>query len=255
VGALDRRVALVTGAASGIGLATAQRFHAEGCIVVGFDAAEPASAMPGPMIQGDVRDEGDVARAVEHAVREHGRLDIVVNAAGVASGGPVHQLTLDEWNRAIGVNLTGTFLVCKHALGPMMRQRSGSIVTIASIEGIQGTEGGSGYNASKAGVVMLTKNLAIDYGRMGIRANTICPGFVETPMMASIMGMEAMAAVRDRYREEHKLGRFAQPAEIAAAALWLASDESSFVTGHTLVVDGGYTAGTRTELADLLGLK
>jgi NAD(P)-dependent dehydrogenase (short-subunit alcohol dehydrogenase family) len=187
-------------------------------------------------------------------VSTHGRLDVVVNAAGVAGGGPVHLVALAEWERVVAVNLTGTFLVCKHALGPMMAQRSGSIINVASIEGIQGTEAGSVYNASKGGVVLLTKNLAIDYGRLGIRANCICPGFIDTPMLQSVMGSEGMAAVRERYEAEHKLGRFGRADEIAAAALFLASDESSFVTGHSLVVDGGYTAGTRTELATLLGL-
>jgi len=126
------------------------------------------------------------------------------------------------------------------------------IVNFASIEGLEGTEGGSAYNASKGAVVLLTKNMAIDYGRFGIRVNCVCPGFIETPMFQSVMGSDGMAPYRDRYREEHKLGRFGRPDEIAAATLFLASDDASFVTGHALVVDGGFTAGMRTGLSDLL---
>jgi NAD(P)-dependent dehydrogenase (short-subunit alcohol dehydrogenase family) len=252
---LAGRVALVTGSASGLGEATAARFVAEGAIVAGLDVAgSSASGELDAFFEADVRDEAAVGAGVAAILADHGRLDVVVNCAGVAGGGPVHLVDRAEWERVIAVNLTGTFVVCQQVLGPMMAQRAGSIVNIASIEGLQGTEGGSSYNASKAGVVMLTKNLAIDYGRMGIRVNCICPGFIETPMLASVLEHEAMATVRDRYRDEHKLGRFGRPEEIAAAALFLASDEASFVTGHALVVDRGYTAGTRTGLADLLGL-
>jgi NAD(P)-dependent dehydrogenase (short-subunit alcohol dehydrogenase family) len=256
-GRLQGKVALVTGAGSGLGLASADRFAREGAVVVGLDiqaVPEANKATFSNFIVADVRSEAEVSAAVDTVVSTHGRLDVVVNAAGVAGGGPVHLVALAEWERVVAVNLTGTFLVCKHALGPMMAQRSGSIINVASIEGIQGTEAGSVYNASKGGVVLLTKNLAIDYGRLGIRANCICPGFIDTPMLQSVMGSEGMAAVRERYEAEHKLGRFGRADEIAAAALFLASDESSFVTGHSLVVDGGYTAGTRTELATLLGL-
>jgi NAD(P)-dependent dehydrogenase (short-subunit alcohol dehydrogenase family) len=258
VGRLEGRVAFVTGAASGLGLASARRFAEEGSAVVGFDLAAPPegdTAAFAHFVVGDVRHEEAVAAALDGVVAAHGRLDVVLTAAGVAGGGPVHLVELAEWERVLAVNLTGTFLVCKHALGPMMTQRSGSIITVASIEGVQGTEAGSSYNASKGGVVLLTKNLAIDYGRIGIRANCICPGFIDTPLLRSVMDLEGMAQVRARYEAEHKLGRFGRDDEIASAALFLASDESSFVTGHSLVVDGGYTAGTRTELADILGLR
>ena len=173
----------------------------------------------------DVTDEAAVAAAVDAIVAEHGRLDSVVNAAGVAGGGPVHLMPMEEWARVIAVNLTGTFIVAKQALRPMVEQGSGSIINIASIEGIEGTEGGSAYNASKGGVVLLTKNLAIDYGRAGVRANAICPGFIETPMMHEVMDLPQMSKVRDTIRDHHKLGRFGQPSEIAGAALFLASED------------------------------
>jgi NAD(P)-dependent dehydrogenase (short-subunit alcohol dehydrogenase family) len=185
---LAGKVAIVTGAASGLGAATAARLHDEGVTVVGLDVTGPHPV--------DVTDEPAIAAAVEEVVREHGRLDIAATFAGVAGGGPVHTLEEQEWGRVLAVNLTGTYLTCKHVLGPMIAQRSGSIITVASVEGIEGTEGGSAYNASKGGVVLLTKNLAIDYGRLGVRANVICPGFIDTPMFRSVMGSEHMARYR-----------------------------------------------------------
>ncbi|MEO6317969.1 MAG: SDR family oxidoreductase, partial [Acidimicrobiales bacterium] len=188
-----------------------------------------------------------------------GRLDGLVTAAGVAGGGPAHQVDAAEWHRVIDVNLTGTFLVAKHVIGQLLTQERvdgerGSVVTIASIEGLEGTAGGSAYNASKGGVVLLTKNLAIDYGPSGIRANTICPGFIETPMTNALFGMEGMEAVAEGYVLEHALRRYGQPAEIAAAARFLLSSDASFVTGHALAVDGGYTAGRDHGITKLLGL-
>jgi NAD(P)-dependent dehydrogenase (short-subunit alcohol dehydrogenase family) len=252
---LDKTVALVTGAASGIGRATAIRLSEEGATVVAVDRT-PAIDADGPSIDHtvDITDESAVAALVADIVSTHGRLDSVVNAAGVAGGGPVHLLDLAEWQRVIDINLTGTFLVAKHVLGPMIDQGKGSIVNLASIEGLEGTEGGSAYNASKGGVVILTKNLAIDYGAKGIRANCICPGFIDTPMMDSVLGDPAMKVYRDKIVHEHKLNRFGQAAEIAAAATFLASDDASFVTGHALVVDGGYTAGRRQGVLEAFGL-
>jgi NAD(P)-dependent dehydrogenase (short-subunit alcohol dehydrogenase family) len=239
---LDGKVALVTGAASGIGAACADRFAKEGATVVGIDLTDAPDVRVA-----DVTDEDAVAAVVRSILDDHGRLDIALNAAGVVGGGPAHMIDVAEFERVIKVNLTGTFIVCKHALGPMIEQKSGSIVNIASIEGIEGTEGGSSYNASKGAVVILTKNLAIDYGLAGIRVNCICPGFIQDTKLFDF-AMDALSQVKDQYRDGHKLGRFGRPEEIAGAALFLASEDASFVTGHALVVDGGFTAGHSTDL-------
>ena len=248
MGRLDGAVAVVTGAGSGIGAACSERLSSEGAAVITLDVAGDVDHLL------DVRDEPAVEAAFGSVVRDHGHLDVVVNAAGVAGGGPVHLLDADEWDRVVDVNLKGTFIVDKHSAIHMLARGSGSIINIASIEGLEGTEGGSAYNASKGGVVMLTKSVAIDYGRRGIRVNCICPGAVDTPMLRSIADSEGMDLYREKLREEHLLGRFARPSEIAAAAAFLASDDASFITGHALVVDGGFTAGLRVGLLDQLGM-
>jgi NAD(P)-dependent dehydrogenase (short-subunit alcohol dehydrogenase family) len=256
---LKNKVAVVTGAASGIGLACARRYAAEGAIVVGIDLNMsgdwPSVAALAPhsrFHQVDVTD-GVAQRAVaEETVRDFGSIDILLTAAGVGDGGPVSMLDEETWDRVININLKGTFLSIKAVLDTMVAQRSGSIITIASVEGLNGTEGGSAYNASKGGVVLLSKNVAIDYGRVGIRCNAICPGFIDTPMLNGLMG--SLPDLKADVVRETKMGRLGKPEEIAGAAYFLASDDASFVTGHALVVDGGYTAGHSHGIVQLMGL-
>jgi NAD(P)-dependent dehydrogenase (short-subunit alcohol dehydrogenase family) len=248
MGRLDGSVAVVTGAGSGIGAACVVRLRDEGAAVATLDIAGDVEHRV------DVRDEPGVEAAFSAVVEAHGHLDVVVNAAGVIGGGPVHLIDADEWDRVVDINLKGTFIVDKHSSLHMLAQGHGSIINIASIEGLEGTEGGSAYNASKGGVVMLTKSMAIDYGRRGIRVNCICPGGIDTPMLRSVTDLDGLNLYQDRLREEHLLGRFGRPSEIAAAAAFLASEDASFITGHALVVDGGFTAGLRVGLLEQLGM-
>lgn len=248
MGRLDGAVAVITGAASGIGAACATRFAEEGATVVTVDAVGDVDHRL------DVRDEDAVRAAFGAVVAGHGRIDAVVHAAGVAGGGPVHLLDAEEWDRVVDVNLKGTFLVGKYSALAMLPAGRGSIVNVASIEGVEGTEGGSAYNASKGGVVALTKCMAIDYGRRGLRVNCVCPGGTDTPLLRSIVDPAGMELYRDTMRERHLVGRFGRPSEIAAAAAFLASDDASFVTGHALLVDGGFTAGMRVGLLDQMGM-
>ena len=249
-GRLSGKRVLVTGASSGIGSACVRRFAAEGARVAGLDLAKPAGDLPLVSFEvADVRDEDQVERAVAAIDEALGGIDCAINAAGVAGGTLAHELDLAEWRRVLDINLTGTFLVAKHVIASMLRRkRPGAIVNLASVYGLEGGESTAPYNASKGGVVLLTRNLALDYGPHRIRTNCICPGFIRTPMTAALND-PALKEVADRVVAAHPLGRLGEPEEIAAAALFLCSDDASFVNGAALAVDGGYTAGKRLGIS------
>jgi NAD(P)-dependent dehydrogenase (short-subunit alcohol dehydrogenase family) len=249
---LDGKVAVITGAASGIGGACALRFALEGARIAGVDVQDPpgehrnaVEKAGGDVLwtRADVRDEAAVERAIAEVRARFGRIDALVNAAGVSGFGAVDELDAAEWDRVVGINLKGTYLVSKHVLRAMKAQRAGCIVNLASIEGLEGMQSQAAYNASKGGVVLLTRNMAIDYGPLGVRVNCLCPGFIETPMTDMLKG--PLEGIRRQFIDLHMLKRAGRPEEVAACALFLCSEDASFVTGHALVVDGGFTAGRR----------
>ncbi len=247
---LANQVAIVTGGASGIGAASARRFAEEGARVVIADLdREKGTALAaelGPeracFQSTDVTDQARIAAMVERAFTEYGRLDVLMNNAGIGSFGRTEDLTEEDWERVLKTDLTSVFYACKAAIPRLRAQGTGgSIVNIASISGMGGDYAFSAYNAAKGALINYTRTLAIDHAREGIRVNSICPGPVDTPLIAPVKDIEAIEAAWNRHSP---IGRMAQPEEIAAAAAFLASSDASYVVGATLVVDGGMTAWT-----------
>lgn len=246
---LDNKIAIVTGAGSGIGEATVRRFAAEGAAVVVADVR----ATKAEAVAADINDAGghaiahhvDVARAeeveglVDACVSAYGGLDILFNNAGTLRPGTAVELAVDDWDLVMAVNVRSVFLGAKYAVPVMSQRGGGSIINTASISGLHGDGGAVVYAASKAAVINLTRALSTDHAPEGIRVNAICPGTIETPPVQRMM---SDPVVHQRNVDAHALRRLGRPEEIAAAALFLASDESSFVTGEALVVDGGLRA-------------
>lgn len=237
---LSGKVAIVTGAASGIGKAAVELFRSEGATVVGADVSEGAD------LRVDAGDEEQVRKLVDAAVGEHGRLDIFFANAGVSGGfASIAEQTAADWAEILRINLIGPFLAIKYA-APLMKERGGSIVCTASVAGLRSGAGGAAYSASKAGVINLVQTAAQQLGGSGIRVNALCPGLIETGMTKPIYEMARASGQAGRIGELNPLRRGGQPGEIAQAALFLASDESSYVNGAALVVDGGLSSSHPT---------
>ncbi|WP_369991875.1 SDR family NAD(P)-dependent oxidoreductase [Pseudomonas xanthosomatis] len=236
---LQGKIALVTGGSMGIGRAIAELFAEEGATVIVGDVSQPEAFKHGNITSKslDVSKLEQWEHLVEAIVGEHGRIDVLVNNAGlVGSYLPIDEIALEDWNRVIDINQNGVFYGMRTVIPVMKRQNAGSIVNVSSIWGIVGASGVSAYQASKAAVRMMSKNAALSYVGNGIRCNSLHPGLVETPMIAR-QAADTTAAVA----AATPMGRAAKPEEIAYAALFLASDEASFITGAELAVDGGYT--------------
>jgi NAD(P)-dependent dehydrogenase (short-subunit alcohol dehydrogenase family) len=251
---LQDRVAVITGAGSGIGLASARRLAAEGAVVVAVDIDEAAGKAVaeqtgGTFIAADVSIEDDVQRLYESVVQRHGRVDVAFNNAGISppEDDSILSTGLEAWRRVQEVNLTSVYLCCKHVIPYMQRQGHGSIINTASFVAVLGAATSQiSYTASKGGVLAMTRELGVQFARDGIRVNALCPGPVNTPLLRELFARDPERAER---RLVHiPLGRFAEPEEIAGAVAFLASDDASFMTASEFLVDGGISGAYVTPL-------
>jgi NAD(P)-dependent dehydrogenase (short-subunit alcohol dehydrogenase family) len=250
MGRVEGKVTVVTGAASGIGRASARLLGDEGARLVLGDVEEAGAEAVAQEIRAaggtararrtDVRSWDDVGALVGAAVEEHGRLDVIVNNVGVAIGGAAGEMSEDDWNAVIDVNLTGVWRGMRHAIPAMLETGGGSIVNVSSVQSLVGFVGWSGYAASKGGINALTQQAAVEYAPQGIRVNAIIPGTILTGMNEGILREHPDPdGLMAEWTRMHPIGRIGQPEEVATAVVYLASDESSFVTGMLLRVDGG----------------
>ena len=237
---LTGRRALITGASRGLGRAIAAAVRAEGaaCALLGRSAADPPGA-GGIAVRADVADAAGVAAAVAEAAERLGGLDAVVCAAGIdCRWAPTGEMEVAEWDRTVAVNLSGTFYVCRAALPHLVAAGGGAIVNVTSVAGLRAWPEDVAYNASKAGVELLTRTIAVEYGAQGVRANCVAPGVIDAGMTDTVTD----PAARARMVDQHPLGRLGSAEEVAEAVVWLLSSKSAFTTGTTLAVDGGFLA-------------
>ncbi len=255
MGRLAGKIAVITGAADGIGHAIAAGMAREGAHVVMGDiddakgeaaaAALREAGLSADYRHADVAEEADIAGLIGFALERFGRLDILVNNAAIAIGGmPVHEMTDAQWHRLIAVNLTSVFRGCKYALPPMIRQKQGVIINMASAQGHIGLDGWTAYAGAKGAVMAMTRQMAVEFGPMNIRVNSISPGTINTPMNEKVIA-ELGDHVARAWVKMHPIGRIGRPEEVAEAAIYLASDAAGFTTGIDLRVDGGLTAAPR----------
>jgi NAD(P)-dependent dehydrogenase (short-subunit alcohol dehydrogenase family) len=238
---LAGKIAVVTGGLSGIGLAIARRLAEEGARVVAADSSAATAPLSREAVAPawlDVSDEDSVAGLMHEVMAVHGRLDLLVNSAGIGRDLPFLDTSVELFDRIVAVNLRGTFLAGQAAARLMVRGGGGSIVNVASVSGLRGNVGRSAYGASKGGVVVLSQVMAVDLAEHGIRVNVIAPGPIDTPLVARMHD----AAIRDAWTHATPMQRYGLPEEVAAAAAFLCSDDASFITGHVLAVDGGLLA-------------
>jgi meso-butanediol dehydrogenase / (S,S)-butanediol dehydrogenase / diacetyl reductase len=243
---LKNKTAIITGGGSGIGLATARAFCKEGAKVILFgrrkeNLVSAANELGDSVliVQGDMTHNDDLDQLINKSLNNFKGIDILVNSAGLFNGAPLHEISDSQWDEMMDINIRSVFQLTRRVLPIMMAQKSGSIVHISSILGLIAVPQVAAYNVSKGALNQFSRSIAVEYGSYGIRSNAICPGLIETDMTADLM---KDAALMQEWSKEYPIGRFGKPEDVASACLFLASDESSFITGTVLPVDGGFTA-------------
>ena len=243
---LKDKTAIITGGGSGIGLATARAFCKEGAKVILFGRRKEKLVSAANelgdsvlFVQGDMTKNDDLDKLINKTLNNFKGIDILVNSAGLFNGAPLHEISDSQWDEMMDINIRSVFQLTRRVLPIMMAQNSGSIVHISSILGLIAVPEVAAYNVSKGALNQFSRSIAVEYGSYGIRSNSICPGLIETDMTAELM---KNASLMQEWSKEYPIGRFGKPEDVASACLFLASDESSFITGTELPVDGGFTA-------------
>ena len=243
---LKDKIAIITGGGTGIGLATARAFYQEGAKIILFgrrkEKLEKAVEKLGDsaiIVQGDMTNNNDLDQLINETLHNFKKIDILVNNAGLFNGAPLHEISDSQWDEIMNINIRSVFQLTRRVLPAMLSQKYGSIIHISSILGLIAVPQVAAYNVSKGALNQFSRSIAVEYGSSGIRSNSICPGLIATDMTADLM---KDVDLMKEWSKDYPIGRFGKPEDVANACLYLASDESSFVTGITLPVDGGFTS-------------